>query len=222
MIESHQIKVERTAHYYTIGQPGPKVKYLIIACHGYGQLAQFFIRKFDVLAREDTLIVAPEGLSRFYWQNGAGKVVASWMTKEDRLSEITDYANYLEQLHQQYLELLAPDVKTILFGFSQGCATVVRWPMTHFPAFDTLVLWGGMIPEDLDYKPYKDYWGKKKIHVVYGSEDQFITAERVAFHQQLLAEQQLIAEETVFNGAHVVDRDALVQLFEKIRRDEEA
>jgi len=217
MIESHQIKVARTAHYYTIGQAGPQVKYLIIACHGYGQLAQFFLRKFDVLAREDTLIVAPEGLSRFYWHNGSGKVVASWMTKEDRLSEIADYAKYLEDLHQQYLAQLSPDVQTILFGFSQGCATVVRWPMEHFTRFDTLVLWGGMIPEDLDYKPHADYWANKKIHAVYGSEDQFITAERIAFHQQLLAEQQLTAEETVFKGGHVVDRDALVQLFDQIR-----
>lgn len=218
MIESHHIKVERTAHYYTIGQPTSEVKYLLIACHGYGQLAEHFIRKFDVLARPDTLVVAPEGLSRFYWDGLTGKVASSWMTKADRLDEIADYAKYLNDLHQDYLQQLSDDVKTILFGFSQGCATVIRWPMEHFPAFDTLVLWGGMIPEDLDYIPHKEYWSAKKIYGMVGTEDQFITPERVELHRKLIKDQELIVEERTFNGGHVVDRDALVELFKDIRR----
>lgn len=217
MIESHHIKVERTAHYYTIGKPTEDVKYLLIACHGYGQLAEHFIRKFDVLARPDTLIVAPEGLSRFYWDGLTGKVASSWMTKADRLSEIADYAKYLNDLHQSYLQQLPKDVKTILFGFSQGCATAVRWPMEHFPTFDTLVLWGGMIPEDLDYIPHKAYWSAKKIYAVYGTEDQFITPKRIDFHRNLIASQELIVEEQHFSGGHVVDREALAKLFDRIR-----
>lgn len=217
MIESHHMKVERTAHYYTIGQATAAVKYLVIACHGYGQLAEHFIRKFDVLARPDTLIVAPEGLSRFYWDGLTGKVASSWMTKADRLDEIADYAKYLNDLHQAYLQQLPAEVKTILFGFSQGCATVMRWPMEQFPAFDTLVLWGGMIPEDLDYIPHKAYWSAKKIYSMFGTEDQFITPERVDFHRKLIADQQLKVEERTFEGGHVVDRTALSKLFAEIR-----
>ncbi len=218
MIKSHHIKVERTAHYYTIGQPSSAIKYLLIACHGYGQLAEHFIRKFDVLARPDTLILAPEGLSRFYWDGLTGKVASSWMTKADRLDEISDYAKYLNDLHQAYLQQLSGDVKTILFGFSQGCATVIRWPMEHFPAFDTLVLWGGMIPEDLDYIPHKAYWSGKKIYGMVGTEDQFITPERVEFHRNLIKTQELEVEERTFKGGHVVDRDALTDLFKDIRK----
>lgn len=218
MIESHHIKVERTAHYYTIGKATSDVKYLLIACHGYGQLAEHFIRKFDVLARPDTLIVAPEGLSRFYWDGLTGKVASSWMTKADRLDEISDYAKYLNDLHQSYLPQLSDDVKTILFGFSQGCATVIRWPMEHFPNFDTLVLWGGMIPEDLDYIPHKAYWSAKKIYGMFGTEDQFITPERIEFHRNLIRSQALEVEERTFEGGHVVDRAALVELFKDIRQ----
>ena len=218
MIESHHLKVERTAHFYTIGAPGPKVKYLIIACHGYGQLAQHFIRKFDVLAREDTLIVAPEGLSRFYWDGVTGKVAASWMTKGDRLDEIADYSNYLSSLYHNYKDQLTTDVKVILFGFSQGCATAIRWPMEKFPAFDTLVLWGGMIPEDLDYIPHQDYWSSKKIYAVHGTADQFITSKRLDFHRNLIQRQKLIVEERSFDGGHVIDRNSLQTLFEDIRQ----
>lgn len=218
MIESHQISVSRTARYYTIGQPSPQVQYLVFACHGYGQLAEHFIRKFDVLARTDTLVVAPEGLSRFYWEGYTGKVAASWMTKADRLNEIADYAQYLNDLHQLYLRQLPQDVKTILFGFSQGCATVVRWPMEHFPTFDTLVLWGGMIPEDLDYIPHQAYWSAKKMYAMYGTKDQFITPQRIEFHRKLIESQALTVEERTFMGPHIVDREALAQLFEEIRK----
>ena len=39
-----------------------KVLYVL---HGYGQLANFFIRKFEIL-REKYHIIAPEGMHRFY------------------------------------------------------------------------------------------------------------------------------------------------------------
>ncbi|MEN0004839.1 MAG: phospholipase, partial [Bacteroidota bacterium] len=77
MIHEHSIPVTRTAHYATQGQVGPHIRYLCIACHGYGQLAARFIRKFDVVDRADTFVIAPEGLSRFYWGGVTGNVVAS-------------------------------------------------------------------------------------------------------------------------------------------------
>ena len=54
------------------------------------------------------LIVAPEALSRFYVES-SGKthadthVGASWMTREDRLSDIEDYVEYLDALHAHML-----------------------------------------------------------------------------------------------------------------------
>jgi hypothetical protein len=62
----HQIKIEKTAHYYTHGQVSPKVKYFWLAAHGYGQLASNLMRKFEHLG-EEHFVVAPEGLSNFYW-----------------------------------------------------------------------------------------------------------------------------------------------------------
>ncbi|MEZ5038374.1 MAG: hypothetical protein R2828_00715 [Saprospiraceae bacterium] len=217
MIESHQLKVVRTAHFYSIGTSGPEVKYLLIACHGYGQLAQHFIRKFDVLHRADTLIVAPEGLSRFYWDGLTGKVASSWMTKANRLDEIADYSQYLSTLYQQYKDQLAKDVHIILLGFSQGAATQVRWAMQDFPAFHTLILWGGMIPEDLDYLPHAAYWANKKIYAVFGTADEYLTPDRLQFHSDLIRQQQLQVEERSFTGGHTIDRDALVSLFSEIR-----
>ena len=214
-MENHIIKVTRTAHYTTLGKAGPKVKYLWIACHGYGQLARNFIRKFDVIQSDDTFIIAPEGLSRFYWGGVTGEVVASWMTKGDRLQEIEDYTNFISQLYHQYFPLLAPDVKVILFGFSQGCATIMRWIMRTFPRFDQVILWAGMLPEDLNYKPYLSYLEDKSFHFVYGLQDEYLTPKRLAFIQNFTKEQGLKVEEHTFDGPHKIIRSVLKEFAEQ-------
>lgn len=213
MIQAHQLKVSRTARYYTIGEASPSVRYCCIACHGYAQLAGHFIRRFDAVAREDTLIIAPEGLSRFYWRGLSGQVAASWMTKEARLEEIADYSAYLTQLYEQFLPQLAPDAQLMLLGFSQGCATQVRWLMRDRPAFHRLVLWAGLLPEDIDYTPAQAYLSSKDFHFVYGEEDPFLTEARLSELRQQFADLDLPVQEQRFTGQHELSRDALKELF---------
>ena len=49
-------------------------KTIWIVFHGYGQLAKFFLRKFNLLFEDNTLIVAPEGLNHFYLKGFSGRV----------------------------------------------------------------------------------------------------------------------------------------------------
>jgi predicted esterase len=216
MFQEHHIEVKRTARYFTLGTPHRDVKQFWICCHGYGQLAKNFIRKFDVLGTEDTFIIAPEGLSRFYWGGVSGEPVASWMTKEDRLNEIKDYTRYLSDLYDHYIDLLPSDVKVVLFGFSQGCATQMRWIIQRLPRFDQLILWGGIIPDDINYRPYLDYFSDKQIHFMLGDQDQFLTPEREKLYNKLVEHSQLVIERHRFNGKHVVDRAALQSLVAKL------
>ena len=84
-----EIKVPKTARYFTIGnEEQPDEIWFVL--HGYAQLANYFIEKFRVLESKNILVVAPEGLHRFYWNGMSGRVAASWMTKEDRLTDIAD------------------------------------------------------------------------------------------------------------------------------------
>lgn len=215
-MKHHKFKVAKTAHYYTIGEISEKTQYFIIACHGYAQLAKHFIRRFDVLDDGKTFILAPEGLSRFYWKGVTGEVVASWMTKEDRLDEIEDYTNFLQSIYNSYLEQLPDNVKVILFGFSQGCATQCRWIMEKQPHFHNLILWAGAFPEDLDYRPQKAYFQTKNLHHIYGNEDQYLTPERIEMHNELILQNGLKVETHIFEGKHEVDRAVLKALFKKL------
>lgn len=216
MIASHKINVQKTAHYYTLGTPGPHIKNFWIVCHGYGQLASHLIRKFTEIDDGSTLILAPEGLSRFYWGGVSGKVAASWMTKGDRLDEIDDYARFLRTLYDLFKKQLPQNVSVTLLGFSQGCATQCRWIMKEFPAFDNLILWAGLLPEDLDYRPFQDYFSNKKMFFVYGKKDQYVTPERLNWQADFIKEQRLHFEIRTFEGKHEMDRATLRSIAEEL------
>ncbi|MEZ4954101.1 MAG: hypothetical protein R2825_11045 [Saprospiraceae bacterium] len=216
MIHPHKITIPRTAHYFTIGEPSKSIRRLWIVCHGYGQLASKFIRRFEGLEDGQTLVLAPEGLNKFYWGQFTGKPVATWMTSHERLDEITDYCNYLQTLYNHYVPRLADDVEVVLLGFSQGSATVCRWAMENFPHFHHLVLWAGVLPDDLDFTPYQSYFSEKKLHFVYGTDDQFLTEERLQWQRDFAKKNLLKFEEFSFEGKHEVDRDAISAFNERL------
>lgn len=218
MPSNHTITVPRTAHYSTLGHAGPGTRYFWIACHGYGQLASKFIRPFEAIAADDTFILAPEGLSRFYWGGFAGEPAASWMTREGRLHEIADYSNYLTTLYDLFLAQMPARVHIILLGFSQGCATQMRWVMRAFPAFHHLIFWAGSIPEDLDYRPRLGYFSDKGLHVAYGSQDPFLTPERIAQQRELIQANGLQVREHPFVGKHNVEEAPLKRMADWIRQ----
>lgn len=147
MRREHHLPVSRTARYFTTGDPHAGVRELWFVCHGYGQLAGRFIRHFESIATPERLIVAPEALSRFYVEV-SGKthadthVGASWMTREDRLSDIEDYVEYLDALYAHMLASLDGASPTFTaLGFSQGVATVARWLERTSVHVDRALLW---------------------------------------------------------------------------------
>src|SRR6266513_3311805 len=134
MSTEHHIEVRRSARYYTLGEPSAETRDVWFACHGYGQLAADFIKEFEIIAHPTRVIVAPEALSRYYAANEPGfhssesKVLASWMTREDREAEIDDYVAYLDAVYADVFESLDRARVTVhALGYSQGAATVSRW-----------------------------------------------------------------------------------------------
>ena len=99
MSNKHHIVVNKTATYHTLGDT-KTAKTIWFVLHGYGMLAEYFIKKFEPILNDETCIIAPEGLSKFYTQGFYGRVGATWMTKQDREVEIRDYINYLNQLYE--------------------------------------------------------------------------------------------------------------------------
>ena len=219
----HSLTVARTAHYYTLGQPTAATRELWFVLHGYGQLAEYFIRHFRVLtdeaAPDATVIVAPEALNRFYLDgalnHAKSRVGATWMTKEKREPEITDYVNYLNQLYG-LLRPLAPAARVTLLGFSQGTATASRWlaalaERAEVPA--RLVLWAGAFPEDMRFGAAPALLsGATALHTVLGDADPFVTPESLARQARFIEAHGLRPTHHRFAGGHTLDAGVLREL----------
>jgi predicted esterase len=214
-IHSHTIEVVKTAHYYTLGNAGAKTRYFHIVLHGYAQKADECLDAFKALNTDRHFLLAPEGFSRFYKKGFQGQVGASWMTKEDRLDEISDYCRFLQRIYEMHRQLFSNDVKIILHGFSQGGSTLMRWVSAKFPYFDALINWAGWIPEDLDYAHCKDYFSRPAQYYVYGLDDPFLTREKIEELIRFSKANDLNFKFYHFNGKHEIQVEILRTILRK-------
>lgn len=148
-METRFISVFKTARVFN-SRITSSSRILWVCLHGYGELGADFFRHVECLANDETVVVCPEGLSRFYTKGGAGPVGSSWMTKEARELEIEDYCSYLDKILELFLSEI-PSIDTInILGFSQGAATASRW-FSHLDhvSVSHLVLWGAVFPPDM-------------------------------------------------------------------------
>jgi len=216
-MREHRLSVTRTARYYSLGEPGPATRQLWFVCHGYGQLAGRFLRHFEPLDDGSRVIIAPEGLSRFYLSESPAerRVGASWMTREDRLVEIEDYVRYLDAVHDHVRGgMRSEPVSVHAIGFSQGAATVSRWAALGKTHVDRLVLWGGEFPPDLDLTPgmVAERLRSARLTLVYGRADELITPKVVRQIGERLRASGVPYEEMPFDGGHELNETVLKQL----------
>ena len=209
---SHHITVPRTARYLTEGEiEGASEVWFVL--HGYSMLAASFLGWFEPVARAGRLLVAPEALSRAYFEEkGARRVGASWMTKEDRDAEIEDYVRYLDLMAGRVLAGVPGKPRIEVHGFSQGTATACRWVAFGSHPPDRLMLWSGMVPPDLPLDRYGPVLDRADLEMAFGSRDTFIHSTEVDREQARLAAAGLTPHIHRFEGGHRVDRATLGSL----------
>ena len=210
----HQLTVTRTARYFQAGEIGPHTRHLWLVCHGYGQLAGYFVRHFAARTAADpgTVVVAPEGLSRFYLQGTEGRVGASWMTRDDRLAEIDDHCAYLSQLLGSLRSQAGSNLTITVLGFSQGTATVGRWLVRSGVRPARLVLWAGGFPDDLDEATVRVALAGLPVTLVAGAADEYVSGAQVAALQARLTALGAVVDVRVFAGGHTLDAATLAGL----------
>lgn len=206
---THHISVPKTARYSLSGpQPG-QGKGLLFALHGYGQLAPYFIRKLAAVAAEGWSVVAPEGNHRFYLKGNSGRVGASWMTAEDRLSDIDDLIGMLDLVYDEILASAQETAKTklpiVVLGFSQGVPAALRWAAMGRAKFDRIIAHSGSFPTDLPEGSAPPS-GWPPVDMLLGTEDPYIKsigAEKATdIANASAARHGIPCEVHTFNGAH--------------------
>ncbi|MCI0436772.1 MAG: phospholipase [Gemmatimonadetes bacterium] len=211
------LEVRRSARIVELGAASSGLRQVWIVCHGYGQLARRFLRRFEPIADGSRLIVAPEALNRFYLDGGTGphgpesRVGATWMTREDRLADIEDYVRYLDAVHDDVFGRVdRAAVALHVLGFSQGTATVARWGARTRARIDRLLLWSGTLPPELALTP--DTFRGARLTFVLGDRDPWASPATIDATRARVETAGLDFDLVRFDGGHDLDAVALARL----------
>jgi len=205
----YQIEHSKTYRYRVLNE-GSTAKKILYVLHGYGQLSEYFIRKFRYLS-DEYIIIAPEGMHRFYLSGASGRVGASWMTKEARETDIADTLSYLDALDKKISKEYEFESRYLL-GFSQGGATAARWNQLGSTHFDALILWASVFPPDLPNiieteKSNSNYF-------VIGDEDEFYSKEN---QDELIRDYQSKNYQTKrYKGNHDINNNTLTEILSEL------
>ena len=210
MKKSIQFSYETT--YFLSHEPTGKEKEIWIVLHGYGQLAEFFIRKFIPHASENRLFIAPEGTNHSYLQEFQGRVGANWMTSYNRETAIANNHRFLNRMMEEILLYFSSTTKIHLLGFSQGAATGTRWASQWTGNLDSLVLWGGGFAHDLALNLAKEKFAPTAVLLVHGAQDELITEESKKRQEALLIDIGKPLNVLTFEGGHEINPSFLEKI----------
>jgi predicted esterase len=210
----HTINFQFQAPLYalnTAAQRESGLSKILVVLHGYGQLASYFVQKFKPLQEAGWTIIAPQGLSKFYLEGFSGRVGATWMTKENRDTDILNYTHYLnavmDHIHAHYT-----CQELVLLGFSQGAATACRWITLGNCKASRLILWAGVFPPDLPFEEVSKALSSTAISIVYGNNDPFVSQEAIDQQLATLNQMKLQASIHTFEGKHDIDATLLREM----------
>ncbi|WP_375578369.1 phospholipase [Marivirga tractuosa] len=209
------VDFQQKAVFYQSEPISSATKEIWFVLHGYGQLPQYFIRKFNSISNKNRVIIAPGGLSRFYLEGFSGRVGSTWMTKEERLLDIENYISYLNSVADEVLSGVSKDVKITLLGFSQGSATVCRWAEKLYFHFERLILHSGAFPPDIDFSGLGDKLKGKEVYMLRGTDDEFINEERKKEQSDLTKKLNIEIKHIEFDGKHDIHPESLKEIIEQ-------
>ncbi|WP_158858966.1 alpha/beta hydrolase [Lunatibacter salilacus] len=208
-----QVSYTQQNYFLTSHDPSGTEKEIWLILHGYGQLAEFFLRKFRPFFDSSRLFVAPEGINRSYLEGFSGRVGANWMTKHQRETDILNGMNYLNAVVKEVLKTFDDRPEINVLGFSQGAATVSRWVVQSPLPIQKMVLLGGALAVDLDKEKLQEK--AKNLHLILatGNSDPLITPERL---KEQLGHVETVAFRKLSNftyaGGHELDEQLLRQI----------
>jgi predicted esterase len=205
--EFRSLVVSRHARVGIVGDPATATQAWLIL-HGYGMLARGIMHWFRGAERADRLLIAPEGLSRFYTELSDSKraVGASWVTREDLANELEDQYQYVQHAVN---ELLGDGLPLHVHGFSQGVSVGARWCVRTQRPVARLVCWAGTIPEDVTAAGLKRALGDEPLHLVVGNRDSRVPPARIEADAERLRSAAVDVKLHRFEGGHWVDEGML-------------
>ncbi len=207
------VAYEARNSYTTLNALTKKTKYVWMAFHGMGYLSRYFLKSFQELNAHEHYIIAPQAPSKYYLNNEFKYVGASWLTKENTKSEMENVLNYVNAVYVE--EAIPNNIKLIIFGFSQGVSIAMRWLVSNQIDCHRLVLYAGGIPNEITKDQLNGlHFGPKKVKIVYGDNDHYLTEERLKLERQKIVTLfDDSAEVITYEGGHEIQSGLLEKLY---------
>ncbi len=173
----------------------------LVAFHGYGSSAEDMIEEvLRIPGVSRWRVASVQALHRFYTR-GDRKVVASWMTRQDRDLAIADNVDYVDHVvHGLVGEDEIGPRRLVYVGFSQGASMAYRAAVLgdHMPA--GVIALGGDIPPELK-EPRVPPLKWPPVLVGAGSRDEWF-ASKVDADVAFLEAERVTHQVVRFEGGH--------------------
>ncbi len=213
------VSYQALAPYEIQGSISASTTDLWVVFHGFGQLAARFLQKFQVLDHPTQVVVAPQGPDRFYFDHYR-KVGASWTTREERDLHLSNQQAYLDAVWATLALDRVNPFRIHVVGFSQGVSVVTRWIASRKQPVDTLTLWAGGFPEDLQSEDWTFLPSTTRVFCYIGDQDELITPERLIQERDKITNCFPQAHFRTFSGGHQIPEEALASLVVEILEEE--
>ena len=168
---------------------------LFVGFHGYGENAATHLESVSRIPTIDNwLVVAVQALHPFYTRDQ--RVVASWMTREDREAAIADNVDYVGRVLDAVRREWRASRPLVFAGFSQGGAMAYRAAAAH--ECDAIIVLAADVPPDVA----ESGTPLPRVLLGRGTTDAWYTAAKCEADLRALATRADRVEHCVFEGGH--------------------
>jgi predicted esterase len=172
---------------------------LLVGFHGYGEDAETQLERLRAIPGSASwVIVSIQGLHRFY-ERRTNRVVANWMTRQDREAAIADNMAYVQNCVNAVSAEWPTTRKMVFAGFSQGVAMAFRAAANAAGSETGVIAVGGDVPPELSAEALKRLSGAL---IVRGASDEWYRKEQFAADEIRLRESSVNVRAVEFNGGH--------------------
>jgi len=189
--------VETTTHgrYLTMEPEGPPAG-VVVGFHGYAENAEGHVEALRAIPGiERWLVVAVQALHPFYTRDE--RVVANWMTRQDRELAIADNLAYVERVLAVIRAEPHVDRPLVFVGFSQGGAMAYR--AAAGVGADGVIILAADVPPDVAAQPDLRM---PTVLIGRGTTDRWYTPDQHEADLATLARLGVAVETCVFDGGH--------------------
>jgi predicted esterase len=177
---------------------------MVVGFHGYGEDAEAQLERLRAIpGSAGWVIVSIQALHRFY-ERRTNRVVASWMTRQDRDAAIADNIAYVQNCLNAVSAEWPVTRKIVFAGFSQGVAMAFRAAASAGDSEAGVIAVGGDIPPELSAETLKHLSGALLVR---GASDEWYWKDQFTADEKRLKDSSVNVRAVEFNGGHEWSRE---------------